>query len=126
MSDPRVPRLAELLVNYSLDVQPGQQVRIDAATVAAPLVTELYRYVLRAGAHPRTRIDVEGLDVIAVAEVVGVITAITVAVSSHLHLLARSPTVAALRRVGRRRVRLVQPCLSIPNITPIGKQKFRY
>ena len=68
MSDPRVPRLAELLVNYSLDVQPGQQVRIDAATVAAPLVTELYRYVLRAGAHPRTRIDVEGLDVIAVAE----------------------------------------------------------
>jgi aminopeptidase len=68
MSDLRVARLADLLVNYSLELQPGQQVRIDAATVAAPLVTELYRYALRAGAHPRTRIEVEGLDVIAVGE----------------------------------------------------------
>jgi hypothetical protein len=31
-------------------------------------VRELYRYALRAGAHPRTRIDVEGLDVITLAE----------------------------------------------------------
>jgi aminopeptidase len=68
MSDPRVARLADLLVNYSLELQPGQLVRIDASTVAAPLVTELYRYALRAGAHPRTRIEVEGLDVIAVKE----------------------------------------------------------
>jgi aminopeptidase len=68
MSDPRVARLADLLVNYSLELQPGEQVRIDASTVAAPLVTELYRYALRAGAHPRTRVEVEGLDVIAVGE----------------------------------------------------------
>jgi len=68
MSDPRVARLADLLVNYSLELQPGQQVRIDGSTVAAPLVTEVYRYALRAGAHPRTRIEVEGLDVIAVGE----------------------------------------------------------
>jgi len=68
MSDPRVAKLADLLVNYSLELQPGQQVRIDAGTVAAPLVRELYRYALRAGAHPRTRIDVEGVDVITLAE----------------------------------------------------------
>jgi aminopeptidase len=68
MSDPRVAKLADLLVNYSLELQPGQQVRIDAGTVAAPLVRELYRHALRAGAHPRTRIDVEGLDVITLAE----------------------------------------------------------
>jgi aminopeptidase len=68
MSDPRVAKLGDLLVNYSLGLQPGRLLRIDAATVAAPLVAEAYRHALRAGAHPRTRIDVEGLDVIAVAE----------------------------------------------------------
>ena len=68
MSDPRLARLAELLVNYSIELQPGQQVRIDAATVAAPLVTEVYRAAVRAGAHPRPRIEVEGLDVITFAE----------------------------------------------------------
>jgi aminopeptidase len=68
MSDPRVAKLADLLINYSLGLRPGQQVRIDGGTVAAPLVRELYRYALRAGAHPRTRIDVEGVDVITLAE----------------------------------------------------------
>jgi aminopeptidase len=68
MSDPRVAKLGELLVNYSLELQPGQLLRIDAGTVAAPLVTEAYRSALRAGGHPRTQIEVEGLDVITVAE----------------------------------------------------------
>jgi aminopeptidase len=68
MSDPRVAKLGDLLVNYSLQLKAGQLLRIDAATVASPLVTEAYRYALRAGANARTRIDVEGLDVIAVAE----------------------------------------------------------
>jgi aminopeptidase len=68
MSDPRVAKLAELLVNYSLELRPGQLLRIDAGTVATPLVTEAYRAALRAGGHARTRIDVEGLDVITVTE----------------------------------------------------------
>jgi len=68
MSDPRVAKLGDLLVNYSLGLQPGQLLRIDAGTVAAPLVTESYRAALRAGAHARTRIEVEGLDVISMAE----------------------------------------------------------
>jgi aminopeptidase len=68
MSDPRVAKLGDLLVNYSLELQPGELLRIDAATVASPLVTEAYRHALRAGANARTRIDVEGLDAIAVAE----------------------------------------------------------
>ncbi|MFL5950003.1 MAG: aminopeptidase [Gaiellaceae bacterium] len=68
MSDPRVAKLGDLLVNYSLELKPGQLLRIDAGTVAAPLVTEAYRAALRAGAHARTRIDIEGLDVISVAE----------------------------------------------------------
>jgi aminopeptidase len=68
MSDPRVAKLGDLLVNYSLELQPGRIVRIDASTVAAPLVTEIYRHALRAGAYARTRIDVEGLDVILLEE----------------------------------------------------------
>ena len=68
MADPRVAKLADLLVNYSLQLAAGQMLRIDAGTVAAPLVTESYRSALRAGANPRTRIEVEGLDVIAVGE----------------------------------------------------------
>jgi aminopeptidase len=68
MTDPCLAKLAHLLVNYSLELKPGQIVRIDAGAVAAPLVRELYRETLRAGAHPRTRIDVEGLDVIALRE----------------------------------------------------------
>ena len=68
MSDPRVAKLGALLVDYSLELQPGQLLRIDAGTVAAPLVTEVYRAALRAGGHPRTRIEIEGLDVIAVDE----------------------------------------------------------
>jgi aminopeptidase len=68
MSESRVAKLGDLLVNYSLELQPGQLLRIDAGTVAAPLVTEVYRAALRAGAHARTRIEVEGLDVICVRE----------------------------------------------------------
>jgi aminopeptidase len=68
MTDPRVARLADLLVNYSLELQPGDHVRIDGGDVAAPFMRELYRTALRAGAHPRTRVEVDGVDVIAVNE----------------------------------------------------------
>ena len=42
--------------------------RIDAGTVAAPLVREIYRETLRVGANPRSRIDIDGTDVIALQE----------------------------------------------------------
>src|SRR5947199_814053 len=68
MTDPRVAKLADLLVNYSLELKPGEIVRLDGGTVAAPFVLELYREAVRAGAYPRTRVEVEGIDVIAVGE----------------------------------------------------------
>src|SRR3977135_786584 len=68
MTDPRVAKLADLLVNYSLELKPGEIVRLDGAGVAAPFVRELYREALRAGANPRTRVEVDGIDVIAVGE----------------------------------------------------------
>jgi aminopeptidase len=68
MLDVRVVKLADLLVNYSLELGPGKLVRIDGHAVAAPLVTEIYRHALRAGANAKTRIELEGLDVITLAE----------------------------------------------------------
>ncbi len=49
--DPRVSNLAKTLVNYSLEVQPGEWVVVIANTVAMPLVHESLRYILRAGGH---------------------------------------------------------------------------
>jgi len=61
MIDPRVERLAELVVNYSLEVGEGQVVRIDGFDVAAPLALAIYREALRAGAHPYTNLTLDGL-----------------------------------------------------------------
>lgn len=52
MRDPRLPQLAELLVQHSMRVQPGDKVLIRGQIGAAPLMEELSRYVLRAGAYP--------------------------------------------------------------------------
>jgi aminopeptidase len=62
MSDPRIGKLAQVLVNYSLKLKPGQLVRIIANAVAAPLVREFFQAALQAGAHPFTRISVDGID----------------------------------------------------------------
>src|SRR5258706_3612991 len=66
MTDPRVAKLADLLVNYSLELKPGEIVRIDGGTVAAPFVPELYRAALRSGANPRDPVKAEGSSVIPV------------------------------------------------------------
>jgi aminopeptidase len=60
--DPRIEKLANVLVQYSLEVKPGQLVRISGAAIAQPLIVAAYRAVLRAGGHPFVRASVEGLD----------------------------------------------------------------
>jgi len=60
VTDPRIARLADLIVDYSLELQPGQVFRIDALDVAAPLTLAFYRSAIRAGAHPYTSIGLEG------------------------------------------------------------------
>ena len=37
MSDPRVLKLAKVLVNYSVDIKPGQQLQISADPIASEL-----------------------------------------------------------------------------------------
>jgi aminopeptidase len=59
VSDPRLERLAGILVDYSTRVGKGDVVVLDAPAVAQPLVCELYRCVLRAGGHPVPRISLD-------------------------------------------------------------------
>src|SRR3954454_9970437 len=61
MRDPRLEKLADVLVNYSTGVRPGQLVRITSPSVAAPLVAELYRRVVAAGGHPMVRVSPDEL-----------------------------------------------------------------
>ncbi len=57
MADTRLARLAHLLVTYSLRLRPGDLLQINTTPLAAPLVREVYREALLAGAHPYTRIS---------------------------------------------------------------------
>jgi aminopeptidase len=68
MRDPRVARLAELIVSYSLGLEPGKVLRIDAAPVAVPLAVEVYRAALAAGAHPYVNLELERLSELMLAE----------------------------------------------------------
>jgi aminopeptidase len=61
MTDPRVERLAGLIVDYSLGLREGQVFRIDALDAAQPLALECYRAALRAGAHAYANIGLPGL-----------------------------------------------------------------
>ena len=56
----RIERLAGVLVDYSTRVKQGDLVCIDTGPAAAPLVREVWRRVLDAGAHPHLRLDVDG------------------------------------------------------------------
>jgi len=61
MSDSRQERLAHVLVDYSARVEQGDLVTLETTTLGAPIMRELYRAVLAAGAHPLPRITLEGL-----------------------------------------------------------------
>jgi aminopeptidase len=52
MADPRVEKLADLLVNYCVEIQPGEWVLVNGSVNALPLVEEVVKQVARAGGHP--------------------------------------------------------------------------
>jgi aminopeptidase len=52
MSDPRIEKLADVLVNYSVSVQPGEWVGVLGDVTALPLVRAIYMQVLQAGGNP--------------------------------------------------------------------------
>jgi len=60
MSDPRVRKLASILIRHSLGVKKGETVLINASTeLAKPLVLEVYREIMLAGANPLMSIAFE-------------------------------------------------------------------
>jgi aminopeptidase len=65
--DPRYDKLAELILDHSLRLQPGEVVRIEGETAAAPLVAPLYREAVKRGGHPYTALDLSGLKELLVA-----------------------------------------------------------
>lgn len=52
MTDPRIVNLAKVLVEYSMEVHPGDHVAIVGSPLAEPLIKEIFRYTLHAGGHP--------------------------------------------------------------------------
>ncbi len=52
MADSRVEKLADVLVNYSVAVQPGDKVLVQGDVSANPLLKAVYAGVLQAGGHP--------------------------------------------------------------------------
>jgi len=59
MADPRVETLAQILVDYSVEVRPKHLVRITGAPEGAPLILAVYREVLERGAHPFLLVEPE-------------------------------------------------------------------
>lgn len=55
MRDPRLDRLAQVLVQYSTAIKPGEIVRLMGDPVGLPLLEAVYEHTLRAGAHPHLR-----------------------------------------------------------------------
>jgi len=57
MVDPRVETVAKILVDYSVEVQPNQLVRITGGPEGAPLILAVYKKVLERGAHPFLQVE---------------------------------------------------------------------
>ena len=62
MTDPRIEKLAEVLVDYSVAVRPGDRVLIEGITLAEPLLKAVYSRTLLAGGHPLLRTTLPGMD----------------------------------------------------------------
>ena len=57
MTDPRVAAYANLIVEHSLDVQPGWQVLVRTTPLARPLHAEVVRQIARRGAYAISRLS---------------------------------------------------------------------
>lgn len=60
MRDPRILKLAKLIVEHSVKLKKGEYVQIIAEPEAQPLVLELYKLALQKGAFPAIKMNVSG------------------------------------------------------------------
>lgn len=61
MRDPRVERMAKVLVNYSLGLKPGDFFVIRGGEVSAPLIRAVYQEALQVGAYPEVMVGLPGI-----------------------------------------------------------------
>lgn len=52
-----LPKYADLLVNYCLEIKPGDRLLVKSTTLAEPLVREVYRAAVKAGALVEVELD---------------------------------------------------------------------
>ena len=61
MADPRVQKLAQVLVRYSLDLQPGEEFALRSSPTADELNLAVYKEAILAGAHVAVQNTVPGM-----------------------------------------------------------------
>ena len=61
MPDPRITKLAKVIIYYSLKIQPGEQLLIQTTPLADELTMAVYEEAVKAGAHVMTMNQVPGL-----------------------------------------------------------------
>ncbi len=61
MIDPRIEKMAKVLVQYSLGVKKGDWVRLDGSYLAEDLLRTLCAEALIAGGHPQVNVSIPGL-----------------------------------------------------------------
>jgi aminopeptidase len=62
MADIRIEKMADLLVNYSVEVKPGNRVAIMGDFLAEPLLKAVYVKVLQSGGHPYLTVSPTGIE----------------------------------------------------------------
>jgi aminopeptidase len=60
MSDPRITKLAQVLVHYSLEIKPGDQLILQTSPLAHELNLAIYEEAIKAGAHITVRNQIPG------------------------------------------------------------------
>ena len=68
MADTRIESLADVLVNYSIAVRPGDKVVIRGDSAAGPLLRAVYAKVLQAGGFPLMEVHLPGVDEILMCQ----------------------------------------------------------
>jgi len=61
MADQRLVKFAKLLVHYSLELKKGDYMLLESYDLAAPLIREVFREAIKAGAYVDTNIFLPGI-----------------------------------------------------------------
>lgn len=61
MKDKRIENLAQILIDYSLQIKPHDILMINGSSLATPLIKETYKLALNRGAHPHIRLGIPDL-----------------------------------------------------------------